>query len=280
MEQYEQETGRHAIWRNKITEGFKKWQKGEKDYYLNRDRLSLYVPEGVKEEWINFAEKNNYSSLSKLIRKAVESLIDQDVLFTEKTEDFLSNLSHDLKDPLTSLKAYLQLIIEEYGSSFEEGVRNILSNAFNQCINLEKIIVKKLDVIKSDNTSKLFLDLNECDIALIEDEVTVVNFLEIFFKKKGFSCVSATNGRDGLKLFSEYTPKLVLLDLILPDISGYDIIKSIRSNKTIQDIPVVFLTAIPRAEALENMKKFNVTDVISKPFDLKDFKVVFDLLKR
>ena len=66
MEKYEEETGRKAIWRDQITKSFKKWQNGEKDYNLSKDRISLYVPEGKKSEWIRFADKHNYSTLSKL----------------------------------------------------------------------------------------------------------------------------------------------------------------------------------------------------------------------
>ena len=113
MKQYEELTGRKAIWREKITESFKKWQKGDKNYNINRDRISLYVPEGLKSEWVKFAEENDYSTLSKLIRDAIKFFINFSSRGKQKINiDFLSELSHDLKDPLTSLKAYLQLMQE------------------------------------------------------------------------------------------------------------------------------------------------------------------------
>jgi len=54
MEQYENETGKFAIWRGRITEGFRKWQKGEKIYEKNKERIMILVSEEIKSNWQNF----------------------------------------------------------------------------------------------------------------------------------------------------------------------------------------------------------------------------------
>ncbi|MFX1382290.1 MAG: response regulator [Promethearchaeota archaeon] len=284
MEKYEEETGRKAIWRDQITKSFKKWQKGEKDYNLKKDRISLYVPEGIKDEWIRYAEENNYSTLSKLIRDSLKFFMEYSSQFFNTNKniniDFLSQLSHDLKDPLTSLKAYIQLIIEEYGESFEENILNILTNAFNQCLNLEKIITEKLDSKRSEPVQSRHKEKIECDILLIEDDIEIVKFLKTYFTSKGYSCITATDGTEGIEKLREYIPKLVLLDIILPDINGYEIIKSIRLDEKTNSLPVFFLTAIPRAEALKKAEEFNATALISKPFNLKDFNIIYKYLNR
>ncbi|MFX0138876.1 MAG: hypothetical protein ACFFDN_34870, partial [Candidatus Hodarchaeota archaeon] len=71
MEMYEKETGKKAIWHGNLTESYKKWQKGEKTYFKNKDRISLYIPEGMKEYWETFAKTNEYKTLSRLIREAL-----------------------------------------------------------------------------------------------------------------------------------------------------------------------------------------------------------------
>ncbi len=55
MLKYENLTGKHSIWRGYITEGYKKWKKGEKEYYLDQKRITFYVPEALKEDWKVFA---------------------------------------------------------------------------------------------------------------------------------------------------------------------------------------------------------------------------------
>jgi len=281
MKRYEEETGKNAVWRNIITESFKKWQRGEKNYNVSKDRISLYVPEGLKNEWVKFAEENNYSTLSKLIRNALRFFIKQGSKGKRNIDiDFLSGLSHDLKDPLTSLKAYLQLIIEQYGASFEENLLNILTNAFNQCSNLEKIIIENLDLVEDEKELKEERIKKKItpDILLIEDDLEIGKVLNSFFSSRGYSLTMVTEGRKGLEEIFNNPPKIILLDIILPDISGYDVIKSIKSSKKYKNIPVFFLTAIPRVEALKKTKELSATGLILKPFNLKDFDVIFEYL--
>ncbi|MFX1373881.1 MAG: response regulator [Promethearchaeota archaeon] len=282
MGQFEEETGRKAIWRNKITESFKKWQKGEKTYNINRDRISIYVPEGIKSEWSRFAEEHNYSTLSKLIRESLKFFREyHSQIFNQKKIidiDFISQLSHDLKDPLTSLKANLQLILEDHESPSKENVINILKSAFNQCLILENTIKEKLDSISSKKDEIKTEEKIKCDILLIEDDLELVKFLNSYFTSKGYSSIVAMNGTEGFEKLTNYQPKLVLLDIILPDINGYEIFKSIRLDESTKDLPVIFLTAIPKAEALKKVEELDVDGLISKPFDLKDLKIVYDYI--
>ena len=126
MENFEKETGKRAVWRGNITESFKKWQNGEDDFDIDKERISLYVSKDIKDEWLNFADHNDYSTLSKLIREALKFFIEYKSKIAIKNKnvdiDLLSSLSHDLKEPLTSIKGYLQLIIEAHGNKLEDKV--------------------------------------------------------------------------------------------------------------------------------------------------------------
>ena len=77
-----------------------------------------------------------------------------------------------------------------------------------------------------------------------------------------------------------YLPKLVLLDIILPDINGYEVLKRIRSNSKLKDIPVFFLTAIPCVEVEKKAQELNATGSILKPFNLADFNILQSILKK
>ena len=63
MIRYEMETGKFAIWRGIITEGFKKWQKGEKIYEKNKERIMLLVSGENKKRWQNFIKTNDISTI-------------------------------------------------------------------------------------------------------------------------------------------------------------------------------------------------------------------------
>ncbi|MFX1313885.1 MAG: hypothetical protein ACFFHD_14945, partial [Promethearchaeota archaeon] len=110
MEKFELETGKNAIWNNEITKRFVKWQKGEQLYDIDKERVALYVPKDMKEKWVSFVNSNNYSTLSRLVKEALEFYIQyKSTPYSEQEPmDFnlLSRLSHDLKERLTSIMAY------------------------------------------------------------------------------------------------------------------------------------------------------------------------------
>ena len=81
-----------------------------------------------------------------------------------------------------------------------------------------------------------------------EDEKDIVDVLEFNLRAEGFEVSSSTNGRDGLTLVHNTRPDLVIVDLMLPDISGNEICRSVRSSAHGKDLPILILSASkPRA---------------------------------
>ena len=277
MRKYEETTDKYANWRGNITEGFMKWLKGEKIYDREKERISLYVADKTKEEWSEFIKthKDQYNTISKLIRESVNyfikresTLIDEDLHKIDNQT--LTNISHALKEPLTSIKGFSQLLIENYRDEMEENVFNTIQNIFNQSLLLENKIVSILDNIKTETS--------QYDILLIEDDLATIRLLTSYFESKGVSCKGVVSGTKGLEELSNNPPKLVLLDIILPDYSGYEICKRIKANKELQNISVYLLTAIPGSEVEKNLEDSNADGYILKPFDFSDFEVIFQYL--
>jgi len=73
-------------------------------------------------------------------------------------------------------------------------------------------------------------------------------------------------------------PKVILLDIILPDLSGYDICQTIKTDNTYKKIPVYFLTAISASEIKKRLNETLADGYILKPFNFSDFKVIFEIL--
>ena len=282
MEEYESETGKKAIWRGSITESFKKWQKGENSYDISKERISLYVKKDVKDQWFNFAKKNDFPTLSKLIREALKFFIEYKSKMTIKDKNIdinlLSSLSHELKVPLTSIKGYLQLIIETNQNDLDEKIVIRLKNVLNQCQILENKIVEHLDQFETQDDEETDM-ITHYDILLIEDDLETVNLLTSYFESIGIPCKGVTSGYKALKELKDYIPKLILLDIILPDINGYEIVKRIKVDKKLADVPIFFLTAIPSVEVERKKREFGVTGAILKPFNLSDFDVIHKYLK-
>ena len=277
MEQYEKETGKYAVWRGIITEGFKKWKRGEKIYDRDKERISLYIAEETKDKWHNFIKSSKYSSISKLIRDAVDFFINEKLRIgiDEKLKKpgplkSITNLSHDLKEALTSIKGYSQLLLENYKDNLKEDVLSKIKEIFNKSIFLENKIKEVLEKGEIGKT--------QYDLLLIEDDPSTIKLLTTFFESKGYSSRGVISGSKGIEELKANLPKLILLDIILPDINGYDVCKIIKSDENLKDIPVFFLTAIPSSEVEKKIKHAGADGYILKPFDFSDFEILYTYL--
>ena len=243
------------------------------DYNQDKERISLYVNKDVKEEWQTFAKKNDFTTLSKLIREALK-------FFIQCRGLDLPSLSHGLKEPLTSIKGYLQLIIETSGDSLDDNIVSTLKNVLNQCSILENKIVDYLDKFEPESEEVDTGDEIEYDLLLIEDDAETVNLLTSYFDSIGISCKGILSGFRGLKELKRYRPKVVLLDIILPDINGYEILNRMKADDKLKSIPVYFLTAIPNVEVEKKVVELGAAGSILKPFNLSDFDVITKNLKK
>ena len=101
-------------------------------------------------------------------------------------------------------------------------------------------------------------------IAVIEDDISIGNLLEELLTKEGYRILRAYSGTEALMLLENHTPDLVLLDLMLPGLSGEDVLPKIRN------IPVIILSAKADAEHKAELLIDGAADYITKPFNTKE----------
>ncbi|MDQ7821887.1 MAG: response regulator transcription factor [Candidatus Eremiobacteraeota bacterium] len=101
-------------------------------------------------------------------------------------------------------------------------------------------------------------------ILVVDDEEAIVEFVEINLVRAGYEVIKAFNGNDALHLLKEKSPDLVVLDVMLPDIDGFEVLKSARS---ISGVPVIMLTA--RSEDMDKIAglELGADDYMVKPFN-------------
>lgn len=94
-------------------------------------------------------------------------------------------------------------------------------------------------------------------ILIIDDEENFGKLVKKNIEQTGeFEVYTATNGEDGINLLRETRPDLVLLDIVMPGMDGADVAAQIREDKSIKDTPIVFLTAIARADESDSQESF------------------------
>jgi DNA-binding response OmpR family regulator len=103
----------------------------------------------------------------------------------------------------------------------------------------------------------------EIKILIVEDEFKIIEFIESYLINSGYKVYKAENGREALKIFQEQSIDLVLLDLMLPDISGEQVCKEIRKNSK---VPIIMLTAKTAEESIINGLDIGADDYMTKPF--------------
>ena len=107
-------------------------------------------------------------------------------------------------------------------------------------------------------------------IFIIEDEPSIIQLVQHNLEKNGFIISSSLNGNDGLKELKKFQPDLLLLDWMLPDLSGIEICKNIRKDNSIKNLPVIMLTA--KGEEEDKIKGLDsgVDDYLTKPFSFNE----------
>ena len=109
-----------------------------------------------------------------------------------------------------------------------------------------------------DNTT------NKKTVFVIEDDMLLIKAYQIKFEKEGVTVWTATDGKEAFSYLDKPCPDVVLLDLLLPGISGFDILTSIRKNDRWKDVPVLVLTNLGQSSDVEKAKALGVTDYLVK----------------
>ena len=110
-------------------------------------------------------------------------------------------------------------------------------------------------------------DENKAKILIVEDETKLARFVELELKHEGYTVFVANDGRTGLELFEASQPDVVLLDLMLPELSGIEVCRRIRKTS---DVPVIMLTA--KGEVMDKVIGLDsgADDYMTKPFAIEE----------
>ncbi len=118
-------------------------------------------------------------------------------------------------------------------------------------------------------------------ILIVEDDLDVAEMLNAYFRVQGYEVFTVNWGEDGVRSAQQDHPDLVILDIRLPDIDGYEVARRLRADRRTSDIPIIFLTEKrDRSDRLQGLE-IGADDYITKPFDVQELRLrVRNALKR
>ena len=115
--------------------------------------------------------------------------------------------------------------------------------------------------------------MGKARLLVVEDDIDIANMLKIYFSGMEFDVDVANRGRDALEKTKHVIPHLIVLDIMLPDIDGYEVCRNLRTNTRTSHIPVIFLTQKDeRSDKLQGLE-LGADDYITKPFDIEELKL-------
>ena len=118
--------------------------------------------------------------------------------------------------------------------------------------------------MKNSNPTKL------SKILLVDDEPNILLSLEFLMRKKGYQVFIARNGAEALELISKEKPDVIVLDIMMPEVDGYEVCEYVKQSQEFRHIKVLFLTAKSKEEEIEKGYRAGADLYLTKPFSTKE----------
>jgi len=110
-------------------------------------------------------------------------------------------------------------------------------------------------------------------LLVVEDDIDISNMLQIYFSNQNYEVDNAYRGTDALEKTRQNLPHLIVLDIMLPDIDGFEVCRILRTNTRTSHVPIIFLTQKDeRSDKLQGLE-LGADDYITKPFDIEELKL-------
>ncbi|HKL07455.1 MAG TPA: response regulator [Bacteroidales bacterium] len=109
------------------------------------------------------------------------------------------------------------------------------------------------------------------NILIVDDSETNLVLLEAILEDDGFNVKTAYSVKEAEQTLKSYTPELILLDLLMPNENGFDLLRKLKANDRFKNIPIIIVTAFANLENKVIAKDLGAADVIEKPINIPDF---------
>ena len=274
----------------------------KQDFITPANAIFDYVD--MVEKVLNEAELQSEDEIEQ-IKSSCSKLIDQyEVAFVQntganadsskKSPEEYSELRHNLRTPLNAIIGYSEILMEDYEDDLEEGTLEDFQQIINLARDTETAIENFVDYIrgeaidpKNDNSSNqlesaeaLFKSLGdieysitlgdeikESDILIVDDNITNCEVLQRRLSMQGLSCRTAYDGNTAITEVFKKTPDLILLDVILPDINGLELLKTFRKEHNSESLPVIMVSAFNDVDSISKCIQLGAQDYLPKPIN-------------
>ncbi len=113
--------------------------------------------------------------------------------------------------------------------------------------------------------------MDKTKILIVDDDLNISRLLKFKLNKEGYDTLEAHDGEEALIKANSFRPNLILLDIMMPKMSGWEVNKELRKHPELRRVPVIMVTAVDRLdEQLKSLSEKNIKDYITKPFNFSE----------
>ena len=228
------------------------------------------------------------------LQRLTQDLLDPGVVTSRSGDsgydEFKSKLRHDLRTPLTALKGYGEMLLEDApasADSFVDDLQKILNAAKRLLARVDSLVEfasrESSEVPMTASGTSMFTALERfvrprsdefiadtkdaCRILIVDDHESNRDLLSRRLTRDAHHCVTAANGESALALVEQEPFDLILLDLLMPGMSGYEVLERLKCDPRHGEIPVLVISALNEIESAVRCIEAGAEDYLSKPFD-------------
>ena len=270
-------------------------------------RQGILTPIAVIRECLDDIVANHENSsdfLSEInsIRKSCDflatksnSLINDIKVLEKETNPDLSKFRHDLRNPLNGILGYAEIIEEEFEDDLDKQsllslskikeLSHEIANAIDSIVNAlerklnaddlqenkgseEEAIERLFSTLNSDEYDPIISEeISDSIILIVDDNDSNRDLLQRRLRLYDFECVQASGGKEALSILSKQKIDLVLLDVLMPDMNGIEVLNAIRNSELQSDLPVIMVSGFDDVRSVAKCIAIGASDYLSKPVD-------------
>lgn len=107
-------------------------------------------------------------------------------------------------------------------------------------------------------------------VLVIDDEENILNLMRIGLEDNGFEVVTRSNGLDALMYIEQEKPAIIIADIMMPRLTGLELVKALKNNDDTRKIPLIFISALDQAKTVQEGLDLGAVDYITKPFKISE----------
>jgi CheY-like chemotaxis protein len=111
--------------------------------------------------------------------------------------------------------------------------------------------------------------MKQYSVLLVDDSTTNIVLLEAILEEKGYIIHAALSAREAFSMLEKEIPDLILLDLLMPKITGFEFLEQIRAEERTRNIPVIVISAVTNTDDISRIQELGTVDFIQKPIDMQ-----------